>query len=110
MTYKNENLLDWTRECVADLTTHRTHDLTTITFDRSVLYDNTKGAFEKEPFADNSLRCLLGIISQTIGKADRHETLLALREYGIAVHDHYQSADGTNMFGPIPDADTELPE
>ncbi len=87
-----------------DITTHSSHNLTTITFDRSKLYHSKTG----QQICQKTLIILLGTISETIGRNDRQDTLTAFTEYGITVHDHYVHADGTNMFGPIPAADIEI--
>ncbi len=77
--------------------------LATITFDRSILYTTHNGQLIDMPLVK-----LLGIISETIATPNRQHTLTALQEYGITVHEHYVHADGTNMFGPIPSAETEI--
>ena len=88
------------------------HDytVTTITFDRHKLYDPTKGAHDctNTELATGSLRNLLGLITTIQRQPDHLETLQALQEYGVTVHDHYRSANGTDMFGPVPAADAEL--
>ena len=80
------------------------NDTVTITFNRPKLY-NMGGGLD---LADMPIAHFLSLISETVDKPDRLDTLAALREYGITVHDHWVHSSGSHMFGPTPSADSEI--